>query len=95
MDETLLAWAFLICGYLLPLLHVALSANSGPWRPPPGSTCPLGPRTGWLVMVLLLGPIGWLLFISARFRKRTGERTGKPTAGPRHGPRTPRSRPNA
>ena len=65
-----LAWTVLICGYLLPLLHVALSGRAGPWRPPPGSRCPLGPRAGWLVMVLLLGPIGWLLFYSARYRRR-------------------------
>jgi hypothetical protein len=74
MSSTLLAWAFLICGYVLPLLHVALSAKSGPWRPPPGSACPLGPRTGWLVMVSLLGPIGWLLFLTARTRKGPGAR---------------------
>jgi hypothetical protein len=91
MSSTLLAWAALICGYFLPLLHVALSAKSGPWRPPPGSTCPLGPRTGWLVMVLLLGPIGWLLFLSARFRRRAGV----PTASPPQGPPNPSSRPNA
>ena len=66
-------WPFLIGGYLFPLLHVALSVKSGPWRPPPGSSCPLGPRTGWLVMVLLLGPIGWLLFLSARYRKGSGK----------------------
>ena len=83
MNATLLAWAVLIGGYLLPLLHVALSDKSGPWRPPPGSRCPLGPRAGWLVMVLLLGPIGWLLFLSARYRRRDSA----PGAGrPRHPP---------
>jgi hypothetical protein len=82
MSSTLLAWAFLIGGYLFPLLHVALSVKSGPWRPPPGSACPLGPRTGWMVMVLLLGPIGWLLFLSARYRKRVGE----PSAGSQRDP---------
>ena len=91
MSSTLLAWAALICGYLLPLFHVALSAKSGPWRPPQGSTCPLGPRTGWLVMVLLLGPIGWLLFLSARLRRRAGV----PTASPPQDPHNPSSRPNA
>ena len=70
MSETLIAWAILICGFVLPLFHVALSAKSGPWRPPPGSRCPLGPRAGWLVMVLLLGPIGWLLYLSGRTRRR-------------------------
>ena len=91
MGATVLAWAILICGYLLPLLHVALSPRSGPWRPPPGSGCPLGPRAGWLVMVLLLGPLGWLLFLSARYRRRAGA----PGAGRRQGPDTPGSRPNA
>jgi hypothetical protein len=79
MGATLLPWAILIGGYGLPLLHVALSQRSGPWRPPPGSRCPLGPRAGWLVMVLLLGPIGWLLFYSARYRRRGVA----PPAGPR------------
>ena len=51
MSETLLAWAVLIVGFVLPVFHVALSAKSGPWRPPPGSRCPFGPRAGWLVMV--------------------------------------------
>jgi hypothetical protein len=68
MSASLFAWAFVICGYLLPLAHVALSRRAGPWRPPPGARCPLGPRVGWLVMVLLLGPIGWLMFVSARRR---------------------------
>lgn len=85
MSATLFAWAILIGGYLLPLGHVALSLRSGPWRPPPGSRCPLGPRAGWLVMVLLLGPIGWLLFLSARYRRRD--------AAP--GPSGPSNRPNA
>lgn len=69
MSETVWAWAILIGGFFLPLLHVALSAKSGPWRPPPDSRCPLGPRPGWLVMVLLLGPIGWLLFMTSRYRR--------------------------
>jgi len=80
MSATLIAWAFLICGWLMPLLHVALSAKSGPWRPPPGSACPLGPRAGWLVMVLLLGPIGWLLFLSARYRKGSSKPGSPPNA---------------
>lgn len=66
----LTAWLILIVGYLLPLAHVLLSPAGGSWRPPPGSGCPLGPRPGWLVLVLLLGPIGWLLFIRARRRRR-------------------------
>jgi hypothetical protein len=66
MSAKLAAWLILTLGFVLPLLHVALSARSGPWTPPPGSRCPMGPRVGWLVMVLLLGPIGWLLYWRAR-----------------------------
>lgn len=61
-----LAWTVLIGGWLLPLLHVVLSPRGGPWLPPPGSRCPLGPRPGWLVIVLLLGPVGWLLYARRR-----------------------------
>lgn len=74
MNETALAWAVLVFGYLLPLLHVALSPAAGTWRPPPGARCPLGPRVGWLVMVLFLGPVGWLLFIHARRRRSRATR---------------------
>lgn len=69
MSATLLAWLILIFGFVLPLLHVALSPRGGPWTPPPGAGCPLGPRVGWLVLVLILGPIGWLLYLDARRRR--------------------------
>lgn len=75
MDDPgrLAAAAILPVGWLLPLLHVALSRRAGTWRPPPGAGCPFGPRTGWLVMVLLLGPVGWLLFLrGTRGRPRRG-----------------------
>jgi len=68
MSAMILAWTILIGGFALPLMHVLLSPRGGPWRPPPGSRCPLGPRAGWLVMVLLLGPVGWLLYLRARGR---------------------------
>ncbi len=64
-----IAWLVLVFGFALPLVHVAASPRSGPWGPPLGSRCPLGPRTGWLVLVLFLGPLGWLLYLRAR-RKR-------------------------
>ena len=63
-----MAWIIVVGGFLLPLIHVALSPRGGPYLPPPGSRCPLGPRVGWLVMVLLLGPFGWLLYILRRRR---------------------------
>jgi hypothetical protein len=64
-------WTALILGYFAPLAHVALSPRGGPMTPPPGSRCPLGPRTGWLVMVLLLGPIGWALYLRGRRPRRS------------------------
>ncbi len=60
--DPIIAWLVLVAGYLAPLAHVILSPAAGSWRPPPGAGCPLGPRAGWLVLVLLLGIFGWLLF---------------------------------
>jgi hypothetical protein len=54
MTEELTAWLILVVGWLLPLAHVLLSPRGGRWTPPPGSGCPLGPRVGWVVLVLLL-----------------------------------------
>ncbi len=68
MDPKLTAWLIIVFGYLLPLAQVLFSPRAGSWRPPPGSGCPLGPRAGWLVLVLLLGPIGWLMFWRSRRR---------------------------
>lgn len=68
MMESLVAWTILTLGWLLPLVHVTLSSRGGPWRAPQGAGCPLSPRLGWLVLVLLAGPLGWLLFMKARER---------------------------
>jgi hypothetical protein len=57
--------------YVAPLVHVLVSPAAGPFRPPPGSRCPIGPRFGWRVMVLLLGPIGWVMFMTRRGARRT------------------------
>lgn len=62
------AWIVLILFYLLPLLHVVLSPRGGPFLPPAGSRCPLGPRVGWLVIVLFAGAVGWLLYLKGRRR---------------------------
>jgi hypothetical protein len=67
MDAT--ALIILAVFYAAPLLHVLVSPSAGPFRPPPDSRCPLGPRVGWLVLVLLLGPIGWLMFMTRRRRQ--------------------------
>jgi hypothetical protein len=71
MNVQIIAWLIVIFGYILPLGHVALSPRGGGWVPPPGARCPFGPRTGWLVIVLLLGPIGWLLYMRAQSRRST------------------------
>tara|TARA_B100000427_G_scaffold89902_2_gene74194 strand:- start:337 stop:612 length:276 start_codon:yes stop_codon:yes gene_type:complete len=65
------AWAVIVIGFALPLLHVALSKDitSAP-VPHDGGTCPFSPRIGWLVIVLFLGPIGWLMFMASRRKKR-------------------------
>jgi hypothetical protein len=62
----LAAWIVLLLGWGAPLVHVLCSPRSGPFAPTAGSRCPFGPRTGWLVLVLLLGPVGWLLYIRGR-----------------------------
>jgi hypothetical protein len=50
---------------------VVLSRRCGCWTPPPVSGCPLGVRVGWIVLVLLLlGPVGWLLFWRSRNRTK-------------------------
>ncbi len=68
----------LLVGYGLPLLHVALSPAAGPWLRPEGARCPFGPRLGWLVVVLLLGVFGWLLFFLHRRRARRAGGEGEP-----------------
>ena len=67
MDRTT-AILLLTVFYIAPLLHVLFSPNAGPFRPPPGARCPMGPRLGWIVLVLMLGPIGWLMFVTRRRR---------------------------
>jgi hypothetical protein len=65
------AWAVIIIGFVLPLIHVALSKDiSQPAAAKDGAPCPFSPRMGWLVIVLFLGPIGWLMFMASRRKKR-------------------------
>jgi hypothetical protein len=64
----IVAWSILILGFALPLLHVLLSPRGGPWRAHEGARCPLSPRLGWLVIVLFLGPLGWLLYLRGTSR---------------------------
>ena len=72
-----LFWLIVFVGFVLPLAHVAFSPRGGPWLPPPGSRCPFGPKAGWLIVVLFLGPIGWLMYMHGRARRR---RTGPGSA---------------
>ncbi len=60
------AWSIFIIGFVLPALHIAVTRTTGPWTAPRESGCPFGPRTGWLILVLMLGPIGWLMFVTRR-----------------------------
>lgn len=69
INEAAIAWLIVIFGFGVPLSHIALSSRGGSWTPPPGSRCPFGPRVGWLVIALMLGPIGWLLYLRARRRQ--------------------------
>jgi hypothetical protein len=62
----ILGWTFALVFFVAPLIHVALSPRGGPFRPPEGTSCPLGPRVGWLVIVLLAGPLGWLVYMMRR-----------------------------
>ena len=72
--DLVVAWLLAVLLYLAPLIHVALSPRAGPLMPPDGARCPFGPRLGWIVIVLFTGLLGWLMFISARGRRRTGTR---------------------
>lgn len=75
-----ISWLIVLVGFVLPLLHVAVSRRGGPWLPPPGSGCPLGPRTGWAVLVLFLGPLGWLMYMHARARRAASKLDNDATA---------------
>ena len=66
MNE-LIAWGIVLFAFVLPIGHVAFTRDI--MARPEGSTCPFSPRTGWIVMVLFLGPLGWFLFIHARHRR--------------------------
>jgi len=75
------AWAVIVIGFVLPLIHVAVSreiAAPAPANPETGATCPFSPRTGWIVIVLFLGPVGWLMFIASRRKRRALKAAGKP-----------------
>lgn len=65
------ALAVVVLGWVLPLLHVLFAPGVGGFRPPPGSNCPIGHRFGWLVLVLILGPIGWLMFVTRKSRRKS------------------------
>ncbi len=71
------AWIFLIVGFVLPMAHVLVSPKSGPWTAPKDSKCPIGSRWGWVVIILLLGPVGWLMYMKKR---RAPQRQPDPTS---------------
>ncbi len=83
-----MAWAFIILFYAAPLAHVAFSRHSGSWRPAAGARCPFGQRAAWVIMVVLTGAIGWLMYMNARRRitanqeSRRGSQGMRPTGTP-------------
>ena len=67
------AWAVIIIGYVLPLIHVGFTRGlTVPVDTTGTARCPFSPRLGWLVLVVFLGPIGWGMFILSRRRLRSG-----------------------
>lgn len=81
------AWAVIIIGFVLPLIHIAVSRDIETAQPTKdGGTCPFSPRMGWLVIVLFLGPIGWLMFMASRRKKRARARSLPLQAPPGDGP---------
>jgi len=65
LSPEIVAWLIAL-SFLAPLLHVALSPALGPWRAAKDGRCPFSQRVGWLVIVLFLGPVGWLMFMAKR-----------------------------
>ena len=63
MDQ-IIAWLVFLIAYLLPLCHVAVTPYLT--SRPKISSCPFSPKTGWIVIILFLGPIGWLMFQRSR-----------------------------
>ena len=60
------AWIFLIVGFIIPMAHIVFSSKSGPWLAPKETKCPIGTKFGWLIIVIILGPIGWLMYMKKR-----------------------------
>lgn len=82
------AWAVIVIGYILPLIHVSLSKDIAPAKQAEdGAACPFSPRMGWLVIVVFLGLVGWLMFMASR-RKRRALRAAEAArlAAERNGP---------
>ncbi|MBL8699969.1 MAG: hypothetical protein JNK67_16445 [Alphaproteobacteria bacterium] len=73
-----LAWTLLVV-WIAGLIHVAASPQGGAWRSPAGSRCPIAPRLGWLVLALMLGPVGWMLFLRSRRRVPAPSRPPSPS----------------
>ena len=64
-------WTIVLLGFVAPLLHVVVSPRAGPWTAPAGAGCPIGPRLGWIVVVLILGLVGWAMFMWRTRRSAT------------------------
>ena len=60
--EPIEAALLLTIWYVFPILYVSLSKKGGQWFPIKNSSCPFGPRAGWLIIIIFLGAIGLILF---------------------------------
>ena len=66
--EKIIALGFVLFGFIFPLAHVALAFKT--MEHPKTSKCPFSPRTGWFIIILILGPLGWLMFLHALAQSR-------------------------
>ena len=61
--EKFIALGFVLFGFIFPLVHVGLTFKT--MKHSKTSKCPFSPRTGWFIIILTLGPLGWLMFLNA------------------------------
>ena len=69
--EPIEAALLLTIWYVFPILYVSLSKKGGQWFPIKNSSCPFGPKTGWLIIIIFLGAIGLILFETANHSRKS------------------------
>ena len=66
--EKLIGLGFVLFGFIFPLIHVVLTMK--PATQLDASKCPFSSRTGWIIIILILGPLGWLMFLHTLHQNR-------------------------